>query len=59
MSVIANIFYHTGKASARRPVTSIFIGLILTLIGCLGFINYRATVSILQSPNFIIAPHFH
>ena len=40
MSFISNTFYHTGKASARRPITSIFIGLIITLIGCLGFVNF-------------------
>jgi len=45
MSFVAQVFYHTGKASATRPVTSIFIGLIITMIGTLGFINWQSTAN--------------
>ena len=40
MGLLGKVFYQTGKASATRPWTSIFIGCILVLIGSLGFINY-------------------
>ena len=45
MGFVSNVFYHTGKASARRPWTSIFIGLIIVCIGSLGFYNFQSTVS--------------
>lgn len=43
MGLLGNIFYTTGKASATRPWTSIFIGLVITMIGSIGFINFRST----------------
>ncbi len=45
MGVLGNIFYTTGKASATRPWTSIFIGLVITMIGSIGFLNFQSTVS--------------
>jgi len=45
MGLLGKIFYTTGKASARRPWTSIFIGLVIVAIGSLGFINWQSTVS--------------
>jgi len=45
MGFLGKIFYNTGKASATRPWTSIFIGLIIVLVGSLGFINFQSTVS--------------
>ena len=49
MGLLGKLFYKTGKASATRPLTSIFIGLVFTCIGSLGFINFRSTVSLLKS----------
>ncbi len=46
MGLLGNIFYTTGKASATRPWTSIFIGLVITMIGSVGFLNFQSTVSI-------------
>lgn len=43
MGLIRNLFYHTGKASATRPWTSIFIGLIIVCIGSMGFYNFQST----------------
>ena len=43
MGLLGKMFYHTGKASATRPVTSIFIGLIIVAIGSIGFINFQST----------------
>ena len=40
MGFLANIFYTTGKASATRPITSIFIGIIIILIGSIGYVNF-------------------
>lgn len=48
MGLLGKIFYKTGKASATRPWTSIFIGLVIVCIGSLGFINFQSTVSIGQ-----------
>ena len=45
MGLIGKIFYKTGKASATRPWTSIFIGLVIVAIGCIGFVNWQSTVS--------------
>ena len=45
MGLLGKIFYKTGKASAMRPWTSIFVGLIIVAVGTLGFINFRSTVS--------------
>ena len=45
MGLLGKIFYSTGKASATRPWTSIFIGLIIIAVGSLGFINFQSTVS--------------
>ena len=47
MGSLRNCFYVTGKASARRPWTSIWIGIIIVAIGSLGFINMQSTVSYL------------
>ena len=40
MALIGKLFYRTGKASATRPYTSIFIGMVIVLIGSLGFLNF-------------------
>ena len=45
MGLLGKIFYTTGKASATRPWTSIFIGLVIVAIGSIGFVNFRSTVS--------------
>ena len=45
MGFLDKAFYHTGKASAQRPCTSILIGLLITAIGTIGFVNFRSTVS--------------
>ena len=45
MGFLSKIFYHTGKASATRPITSIFVGLVLVLVGAIGFVNFQSTVS--------------
>lgn len=45
MGFLGKVFYSTGKASATRPWTSIFIGVIIVLVGSLGFINFQSTVS--------------
>ena len=45
MGSLRDCFYVTGKASARRPWTSIWIGIIIVAIGSLGFINMQSTVS--------------
>lgn|ERR1719223_1099618 len=45
MSFIADVFYVTGKASARRPWTSIFIGIMIAMVGCLGFFNAQSTAN--------------
>jgi len=45
MGFLGKVFYKTGKASASRPWTSIFIGLVIVAIGTLGFINFQSTVS--------------
>jgi len=45
MGLLGKAFYHTGKASATRPWTSIFIGLILVCVCSLGFINYQGTAN--------------
>jgi len=58
MGLLGNIFYTTGKASATRPWTSIFIGLVITMIGSIGFINFRSTVSTL-SHIFLAARHLN
>ena len=43
MGYLSRIFYHTGKASANRPWTSIFIGMVIIMVGSIGFINYQKT----------------
>lgn len=48
MGLLGKVFYNTGKASATRPWTSIFIGLVIACIGSLGFLNMRSTVSTLD-----------
>ena len=45
MGFIGKVFYTTGKASATRPWTSIFIGLVICGIGGIGFVNWQSTVS--------------
>ena len=49
MGLLGKIFYKTGKASATRPWTSIFIGLVIVCIGSLGFVNFQSTVSSLET----------
>ena len=49
MGLLGKMFYHTGRASATRPVTSIFIGIVIIAIGSIGFINFQSTVSISTS----------
>jgi hypothetical protein len=44
MGIIAKAFYKYGLWSARKPITSIFIGLIFIMIGSIGFINSQTTV---------------
>jgi hypothetical protein len=44
MGIIGKAFYNYGLWSARKPVTSIFIGIIVILIGTIGFINKQTTV---------------
>ena len=53
MGLIGKIFYNTGKASATRPWTSIFIGLVICAIGSIGFVNFRSTVSTLNLFGFL------
>ena len=57
MGILDQTFYHAGKASAQRPCTSILIGLLITTIGSIGFVNYRSTVSILFP--FVSYLHVH
>ena len=45
MGCLAKTFYHTGKWTASRPFTAIFIGIISVMIGAFGFVNFSATVS--------------
>ena len=45
MGILDKTFYHAGKASAQRPCTSILIGVLITAMGAIGFVNYRSTVS--------------
>ena len=45
MGCLAKTFYVLGKWTASRPVTNIFIGCIIIMIGTFGFINFQATVS--------------
>ena len=45
MGCLAKTFYHLGKWTASRPITNIFIGCIIIMIGTFGFINFQATVS--------------
>ena len=49
MGFIGKVFYTTGKASATRPWTSIFIGLVICGIGGIGFVNWQSTVSTMGS----------
>ena len=49
MGFLGKMFYHTGRASGRRPVTSIFIGIVIIAIGAIGFINFQSTVSLIAS----------
>ena len=53
MGLLGKIFYSTGKASATRPWTSIFIGLVIACIGSLGFLNMQSTVSASSSSSFL------
>ena len=45
MGCLAKTFYLLGKWTASRPLTNIFIGCIIIMIGTFGFINFQATVS--------------
>lgn len=45
MGLLSKLFYKTGKSSATRPWTSIFIGLVIVAVGSIGFINSQTTVS--------------
>ena len=49
MGFLGKVFYNTGKSSATRPVTSICIGIIIVLVGAIGFINFQSTVSLATS----------
>ena len=53
MGLLDKTFYHAGKASAQRPCTSILIGVLITAIGAIGFVNYRSTVSALLFHPFL------
>lgn len=39
MGIIGKAFYSYGLWAARKPVTSIFIGLMFIMVGSIGFIN--------------------
>lgn len=39
MGFVGKAFYHYGLWSARKPITSIFIGIIFITVGSIGFIN--------------------
>jgi hypothetical protein len=39
MGYLAEGFYRWGLWSARRPLTSILIGVVIVIVGFVGFIN--------------------
>jgi hypothetical protein len=40
MGFVGKLFAKQGELSASNPCTSIFLGLIIVAIGCVGFINF-------------------
>lgn len=46
MGYVGDIFFKWGFWAAGRPLVSIFIGLVIVIIGTTGFINSQTTVSI-------------
>lgn len=45
MGYLAEGFYKWGLWSARRPLTSILMGVVVIIIGFCGFLNSQTTVS--------------
>jgi len=43
MGYVSELFYKWGYWSASRPLTSIFIGLTIVILGMTGFINSQTT----------------
>ena len=49
MGYLGKVFYTYGLWSAKKPFSAIFIGVVLIMIGSIGFLNMQATVSKLLS----------
>lgn len=43
MGHLGNLFYKLGYATASRPGTTCFIGLLILMIGAIGFVNEQLT----------------